>query len=102
MRDANGEVYPVRYDAVNAMLLNEFLKEHKRVEELKSAMAQQRKDFETAIVQQRKATEALVARLNEQEAWIEKVSAHMSKWLNQNDKRSSKTSKTRFYPRRKS
>ena len=70
-------MYPVRYDAVNAMLLNEFLKEHKRVEELKSAMAQQRKDFETAIVQQRKATEALVARLNEQEAWIEKVSAHM-------------------------
>ena len=77
VRDAKGEVYPVRYDAVNAMLLNEFLKEHKKVEELKSAMAQQRKDFETAMVQQRKATEALVPRLNEQEAWIEKVSAHM-------------------------
>ena len=58
-------MYPVRHDAVNAMLLNEFLKEHKRVEELKSAMAQQRKDFETAIVQQRKATEALIARLNQ-------------------------------------
>ncbi len=41
VRDAKGEVYPVRYDAVNAMLLNEFLKEHNRVEELKSAMAQQ-------------------------------------------------------------
>jgi len=65
----------VRYDAVNAMLLSEFLKEHRRVEELKSAMAQQRKDFEAAIVQQQKTTEALVARLNEQEAQIQKVSA---------------------------
>jgi hypothetical protein len=77
VRDKDGEVYTVRYDAVNAMLLNEFLKEHRKVEELKSAMAQQRKDFETAIVQQGKATEALVARLNEQEARIQKVSAQV-------------------------
>ena len=76
-RDKNGEIYTVRYDAVNAMLLNEFLKEHRRVEELKSAMAQQRKDFETAIVQQQKTTEALVARLNEQEARIQNVSAQV-------------------------
>src|SRR5882757_3962465 len=75
VRDKNGDIYTVRYDAVNAMLLNEFLKEHRRVEELKSAMAQQRKDFEAAIVQQQKTTEALVARLNEQEARIQKVSA---------------------------
>ena len=54
MRDKNGQVESVRYTAVNAMLLNEFLKEHRRVEELKSAMAQQRKDFEAAIVQQQK------------------------------------------------
>jgi hypothetical protein len=33
-RDANGEVYTVRYEAVNAMLLNEFLKEHRKVEQL--------------------------------------------------------------------
>jgi trimeric autotransporter adhesin len=32
-RDDEGRVYTVRYEAVNAMLLNEFLKEHKRVEE---------------------------------------------------------------------
>jgi hypothetical protein len=32
-RDAKGEVYTVRYDAVNAMLLNEFLKEHRKVEQ---------------------------------------------------------------------
>jgi hypothetical protein len=67
----------VRYDAVNAMLLNEFLKEHRRVEELKSAMAQERKDFKAAIVQQQKTAEALVARLNQQEARIQKVSAQI-------------------------
>ena len=33
-RDAKGEVYTVRYEAVNAMLLNEFLKEHRKVQEL--------------------------------------------------------------------
>ena len=33
VRDDNGEIYTVRYDAVNAMLLNEFLKEHRKVEE---------------------------------------------------------------------
>ena len=32
MRDKDGEIYSVRYDAVNAMLLNEFLKEHRKVE----------------------------------------------------------------------
>jgi anion-transporting ArsA/GET3 family ATPase len=77
VRDDEDQVYPVRYDAVNAMLLNEFLKEHRRVEELKSAMAQERKDFEAAIVQQQKTAEALVARLNEQEARIQKVSAQI-------------------------
>jgi hypothetical protein len=75
IRNKDGEIESVRYTAVNAMLLNEFIKEHRRVEELKSAMAQQRKDFEAAIVQQQKTTEALVARLNEQEARIQKVSA---------------------------
>jgi hypothetical protein len=79
VHDENGEIYSVRYDQVNAMLLNEFLKEHKRVEELKSAMAQQRKDFETAMTRQQKATEALVARLNEQEAQIQKVNAQIQK-----------------------
>ncbi|PYJ77665.1 MAG: hypothetical protein DME69_10100 [Verrucomicrobia bacterium] len=33
-RDANGKAYTVRYEAVNAMLLNEFLKEHRKVQEL--------------------------------------------------------------------
>jgi len=75
--DREGKPYTVRYDAVNAMLLNEFLKEHRRVEELKSAMAQQRRDFEATAAQQQKITEALVARLNAQEAQIQKVSAEV-------------------------
>jgi Chaperone of endosialidase len=75
VRDRNGEIYSVRYDAVNAMLLNEFLKEHRKVEELKSAMALQQKDFEMAMAQQRKATEAGVARLNQQETRIQSVNA---------------------------
>src|SRR5437773_1108428 len=33
VRDGKGEIYSVRYDAVNAMLLNEFLKEHRKVQE---------------------------------------------------------------------
>jgi Chaperone of endosialidase len=39
VRDKNGEIYTVRYDAVNAMLLNEFLKEHREVAELKATVA---------------------------------------------------------------
>jgi hypothetical protein len=45
VRDKDGEVYTGRYDAVNAMLLNEFLKEHCKVEQLK-------KDFESKIAEQ--------------------------------------------------
>jgi O-acetylhomoserine/O-acetylserine sulfhydrylase-like pyridoxal-dependent enzyme len=70
----------VRYDAVNAMLLNEFLKEHKKVEEqqtnitqLKSKMAKQ----EAIIAQQQKGMEVLTAQLKEQAAQIQKVSAQL-------------------------
>src|SRR6266542_2561050 len=41
VRDKNGEIYTVRYDAVNAMLLNEFLKEHRKVQELEASVAKQ-------------------------------------------------------------
>jgi hypothetical protein len=47
--DKEGKPYTVRYDAVNAMLLNEFLKEHVKVEKLEALVAQQRKDFEAAL-----------------------------------------------------
>ena len=48
-RDAQGRVYTVRYEAVNAMLLNEFLKEHRKVEKLEAMVAQQHKEFEAAL-----------------------------------------------------
>jgi hypothetical protein len=49
VRDKEGKPYSVRYEQVNAMLLNEFLKEHREVQELKTTVAQQRKDFEEAV-----------------------------------------------------
>jgi hypothetical protein len=55
VRDADGKVYTVRYEAVNAMLLNEFLKEHRRIEE------------------QDKRIDQLTAQLKEQAALIQKV-----------------------------
>src|SRR5215475_7296726 len=65
--DKEGKPQTVRYEQINAMLLNEFLKEHRRVE-------QQHKDFEAAIAQQRKDFEAAVAELKGQ---IQKVSAQI-------------------------
>jgi trimeric autotransporter adhesin len=46
-RDRDGKPYTVRYDAVNAMLLNEFLKEHRKVQELGTTVVQQQKQIET-------------------------------------------------------
>jgi Chaperone of endosialidase len=54
VRDADGKPYAVRYEAVNAMLLNEFLKEHRKVQELE-------KDLRTTIAQQQKEIKALTA-----------------------------------------
>src|SRR5205807_3603023 len=45
VRDENGEIYTVRYEAVNAMLLNEFLKEHGQVQQLKATVAEQQKEI---------------------------------------------------------
>jgi hypothetical protein len=50
--DAAGEVYTVRYEAVNAMLLNEFLKEHQRVEELETAV----KQLQSEVAKQQKSS----------------------------------------------
>ena len=46
LRDKEGEIYSVRYDAVNAMLLNEFLKEHRKNEEQEKTIARQQKQIE--------------------------------------------------------
>jgi len=71
VRDENGEIYTVRYDAVNAMLLNEFLKEHRRVQELEATVAQQRKDSEATAVRQQKQIEVLTAGLQKVSAQLE-------------------------------
>src|SRR4029077_20038147 len=47
VRDKEGKPYSVRYDQVNAMLLNEFLKEHWKVQELESRLAEQEKQIES-------------------------------------------------------
>jgi uncharacterized coiled-coil protein SlyX len=70
VRDPDGQIYTVRYEAVNAMLLNEFLKEHRKVQELEVTVAHQQKDFEATIA-------GLNARLKEQDSKIEKVSAQL-------------------------
>jgi uncharacterized coiled-coil protein SlyX len=67
VRDKSGEIYTVRYDAVNAMLLNEFLKEHKTVAELKSIVVKQ----EAIAAQQQKQIEALTAGLQKVSAQLE-------------------------------
>ena len=64
--DRDGKPETVRYDAVNAMLLNEFLKEHKKVQNL-----------EATVAQQQKGMEVLTTQLNKQAAQIQKVSAQL-------------------------
>jgi len=59
MRDKEGKPYSVRYDAVNAMLLNEFLKEHRKVEKLEAAV------------------EELTATVKEQASQLQRVTAQL-------------------------
>ena len=60
----------MRYEAVNAMLLNEFLKEHRKVENLKN-------NFEATVAQQQKEIQALATTVKEQAAQIQKVSTQI-------------------------
>jgi hypothetical protein len=77
----DGKPYSVRYDQVNAMLLNEFLKEHGKVEEQdcriqqqETTIVQQRKDFEMTVTELKEKMETLVVRLKDQDAKIQRVS----------------------------
>jgi len=76
-RDGQGKAYTVRYEAVNAMLLNEFLKEHRKVAELEGTVTQQQKDFRATAAQQQNEIKALAATVKEQAAQIQKVSAQV-------------------------
>jgi Chaperone of endosialidase len=76
-RDEEGQPQTVRYEAINAMLLNEFLKEHRTVKELKSTLAkqeamiaEQHRSFQRKLTQQETQIEALTSGL-------QKVSAQM-------------------------
>src|ERR1700719_3245384 len=62
VRDAEGEIYTVRYEAVNAMLLNEFLKEHRKVQEQEHKVQQQEASItqlRSTVAQQQKGLRAL-------------------------------------------
>jgi uncharacterized coiled-coil protein SlyX len=73
-RDDQGKPYSVRYEAVNAMLLNEFLKEHRTVQEQEATIAQLKfavAKQESTAVQQQKQIEALTAGLQKVSAQLE-------------------------------
>ncbi|MGC2319307.1 MAG: hypothetical protein WA615_22900, partial [Bradyrhizobium sp.] len=67
------KIVTVRYQAVNAMLLNEFLKEHKKVEGQQATIA----ELKSTVAQQQKGMEVLTAQLKEQAAQIQRVSAQL-------------------------
>ena len=67
VRGEDGKVMTVRYEAVNAMLLNEFLKEHRNVAEQQSTIA----ELKTTVAQQQKQIETLAAGLQKVSAAVE-------------------------------
>jgi uncharacterized coiled-coil protein SlyX len=73
VRDEKGQIYTVRYEAINAMLLNEFLKEHKKVEEQQATIA----ELKVTVAQQQKGMETMTAQFKEQAAQIQRVSAQL-------------------------
>src|SRR5436190_112478 len=73
VRGDDGEIYTVRYEAVNAMLLNEFLKEHRKVERQEATIA----ELKSMVAQQQKGMEVLTATVKEEAAQIQKASAQI-------------------------
>jgi hypothetical protein len=71
VRDEKGEVYTVRYEAANATLLSEFLKEQRKVQEQNVTIAQLKKDFQATSARQQKQIEALTAGLQKVSAQLE-------------------------------
>jgi len=57
--DEKGEIYTVRYEAVNAMLLNEFLKEHRKMQEQEATIAKQQKQIEALTAGLQKVSDQL-------------------------------------------
>ena len=69
--DKEGRPYSVRYDAVNAMLLNEFLKEHRKVQKLEATVTQQQENFQSKLAKQEEQIAALTAGLQQVSAQLE-------------------------------
>ena len=72
-RDTNGKPFTVRYEAVEAMLLNEFLKAHSQIETLTQALTKQRDESRVAAAEQQKEIDSLKAALKAQASLLEKV-----------------------------
>ena len=80
VRDKDGKAYSVRYEQVNAMLLNEFLKEHRKVEELNAAALKQEatiNELKSNILQQSTAIQSVLARMEEQRAKIQVLNSQV-------------------------
>jgi uncharacterized coiled-coil protein SlyX len=76
-RDADGKINTVRYEAVNAMLLNEFIKEHKKVEEQGRKVEEQEatiRQLSSIVAEQQKV---FTARLKEQDSKIQAVNERL-------------------------
>jgi hypothetical protein len=73
IRDADGKPYTVRYEAVNAMLLNEFLKEHRKVEE----QARELQEQKVTVNELKKGMETVIGQLKRQATQIQKVDARI-------------------------
>ncbi len=77
VRDENGEIYSVRYDAVNAMLLNEFLKAYDKMQEQGCKVEQQEAtiaELKSTIAELKSGMNVLTATVNEQASQLQKVS----------------------------
>ncbi len=70
VRNKNGEIHSVRYDAVNAMLLNEFLKEHRKNEQQEATIAQLTKELQANAAQHQKQIDAITASLQKVNAQL--------------------------------
>ncbi len=82
VRDQEGKPYSVRYDQVNAMLLNEFLKEHKKVEQQNGKLESQARKIQeeqTTITHLQKEMETVIAHSKEQDSQIQRVSAQLDR-----------------------
>jgi hypothetical protein len=80
IRDEEGKPFTVRYDQINAMLLNEFLKEHRKMEQQARSIEEQKARIATLqslAAKQGKAVQELATHISEQDAKLQKVSAQL-------------------------